>query len=645
MEVDPPARIPANTVAARPKKACCRDAQCTGGEAGAGFETFPSIMNAIRISRAAALPLALAAAFPSAFAQASPLKETVVTATRTATRADELVSDVKVIDREAIEASTARTLPELLARTAGLQMSANGGLGKQSSVFIRGAENRHTILLVDGVRLGSATAGTPSWDSIPVEMIERIEILKGPASALYGSDGVGGVVQIFLRKGRDGFHPFASLTLGSEHHVRASAGLEGGQGALGYAVGVQRLRDKGFSTTNRKATFGRFNPDRDPFEQESISATARYEIARDWVADAGLMYADGTSWFDDGLATNDRNAVRAVTAHAGIKGRPMQGWQTELRFGQGNDTANSIEANFPGAFKTEQSQWTWQNNVDTPIGLVLAGLERREQKISATTAYAVTQRTINSVFAGVNGHRGDHSWQFNLRRDSNSQFDDRNTGFVGYGFRLSPAWRVHASHGTSFVMPSFNQLYFPGFGNPALQPERGRNTDVGVSWASNGQEVKLVRYDNKIRGFMTNTTLPINIPRARIEGWTLGYEGKFDALGLYGSLDVLDPRNELNGRRLPRRAKQQMTAGADYTTGAWRFGGSLIHVGDRFDDAANTTPLAGYTTADIYADWQFAKDLTLQAKLNNVTDRRYETAFGFNQAGRSFYLTLRWQPK
>ena len=337
--------------------------------------------------------------------------------------------------------------------------------------------------------------------------------------------------------------------------------------------------------------------------------------------------------------------MRVATAHAGIKGKPTQQWQTELRFNQGNDTTNTIEANFPGSFKTEQSQWTWQNDVQTPIGLMLAGLERTEQNVSATTAYAVTQRTINAVFGGLNGNYGAHSWQFNLRRDSNSQFDDANTGFVGYGFRITPAWRVHASYGTSFVAPSFNQLYFPGFGNPALQPERGKNTDVGVTWAANGQEVKLVRYDNEIRGFMTNTTLPVNIPRARIDGWTLGYEGAFNALALRASADWLDPRNELNGRQLPRRAKEQLTAGADYTMGAWRFGGSVLYVGDRFDDAANTLPLPAYTTADIYADWQFAKDFSVQAKLNNVTDRIYETAYGFNQAGRSFYLTLRWQPQ
>lgn len=599
--------------------------------------------NQLLSARLAALPLAVAAACPS-FAQTA-LNETVVTATRTPTRADELVSDVKVVDRKQIEASTARTLPELLARTAGIQMSANGGLGKTSSIFIRGTESRHTILMVDGVRLGSATAGTPSWDNIPVEMIERIEVLKGPASALYGSEGVGGVVQIFTRKGKDGFHPFATVTAGSEHHALASAGVAGGQGALTYSFGLQRLQDKGFSSTNPKVQFGNFNADRDPFEQDSVNASVRYEIDKSWSVDAGLLYADGVSHFDDGPGADSRNAIRALTAHAGIKGRLTSAWQSELRLSQGNDTANTQVANTPGAFKTEQSQWTWQNTVDTPLGAVLAGLEQRKQKVSGSTAYVVGSRDIDSAFAGLNGSAGNHSWQANARYDSNSQFGDAKTGFVGYGYRITPAWRVHASHGTSFVAPSFNQLYFPGFGNPALQPEKGRNTDVGVTWTQGDHEAKLVRFDNKIRGFMTNTTLPINIPRARIEGWTLSYEGKAGALAVRAALDALDPRNEVNGRQLPRRAEKQLTLGADYGVGAWRFGGSILHVGSRFDDAANARPLGAYTTADLYADWQFAKDLSLQAKVNNLTDKVYETAYGYNQPGRAFYLTLRWQPK
>jgi vitamin B12 transporter len=185
-----------------------------------------------------------------------------------------------------IEASTARTLPELLARTAGLQMSANGATGKTSSVFIRGTESRHTILLIDGVRFGSATAGTPSWDNIPVEMIERIEVLKGPASALYGSEGVGGVVQIFTRRGKQGFHPYASATLGSERWRQWTGGFTGGQGAWTWALGLQQLRERGQSSTNPKVQFGNFNADVDPFTQDAINASLALQINRDWRADA-----------------------------------------------------------------------------------------------------------------------------------------------------------------------------------------------------------------------------------------------------------------------------------------------------------------------------------------------------------------------
>jgi vitamin B12 transporter len=593
----------------------------------------------------AVLPFALLSV-AAAHAQTSSLSPTVVTATRGATRADELVSEVQVIDRAAIETASARTLPELLARTAGVQMAANGGRGKFSSVFIRGAENRHTILMIDGVRIGSATAGTPSWDTIPVEMIERIEVLKGPASALYGSEGVGGVVQIFTRKGRDGFHPNAALTVGSERHWLAATGLQAGQGALRYALGVQRLRERGFNSTQPYVPFGNHNPDVDPFRQDAINGSLSYDFTPDWSVDAGLLHSDGTSWYDDGPGRDASTAVRATTAHVGVRGRLMAGWRSELRLSQGTDVANTIVANFPGAFQTRDTQWTWQNHIDSPVGVVLAGLERREQDVSATTAYTVSSRSIDAAFVGLNGSAGAHAWQANLRRDRNSQFGAAQTWFAGYGYRISPSWRVHASHGTSFVAPSFNQLYFPRFGNPLLQAERGKNTDLGVTWTAGAHEVKLVRFDNRIRGFMTNTTLPVNIPRVRIDGWTLGYLGKVgDKLSLRANVEAIAPRNETSGALLPRRAKNAENIGADYSLGKWSFGGTLLHVGRRFDDVANRQALGGYTTADVYADYQLARDWSLQGRLNNVADKRYETAYGYNQQGRAFYLTLRWQPK
>lgn len=592
-------------------------------------------------------PVSLILATVPVWAQTPPqLPGSVVTASRTDQRADELVSDVMVINRAEIEKSTGRTLPEILARAPGVQFSANGGLGKNSSVNIRGAEARHTVLLIDGVRFGSATTGSPNWDTIPVDMIERIEILKGPASSLYGSEAVGGVVQVFLRKGAQGLAPYASLTLGSYGHRQVTAGVGGGSGPLTYALGVQHTRDKGFSATNPKVQFGNYNPDTDGFEQDSLNASAAYQLSPDWKIDAGLLAANSTNHTDDGPNRDTRYKGQTRVLRTGVEGRVLPNWKTQLRYSQGADSSRAVVASsLPSLFKTTQSQLTWQNDVDTPIGVFLAGVERLEQKVDSSTAYTVTERTVSSAFFGLNGSAGPHSWQANLRRDKNSQFGGNSTGFAGYGFAITPQWRVNASYGTSFVAPSFNQLYFPGFGNALLQPERGRNTDLGVTWSDAGQTVKLVHFDNKIRGFISNTTIASSIPRARIDGYTLSYNGSFGPLSLNASFDAMNPRNELTGKRLARRSANQARVGADYPVGPWTLGASVLRAGNTFDDTANTRELAGRTTADLYVDYAVNNEWKLQTKLNNVTNKQYETIYGYNQPGRAVYVTLSYRPK
>lgn len=611
-----------------------------------------SMKTCVDRARLATLPLALAAAFPhlsySQISETSSLKDVVVTAARGAQRADELVSDVVVITRADIEKASGRTLSEILARVPGVQFSSNGGLGKNSSVNIRGAEARHTVLLIDGVRFGSATTGSPNFDTIPVDMIERIEVLKGPASALYGSEAVGGVVQVFLRKGVQGFNPYISATAGTKDYRQGTGGFSGGQGPVTYSLGVQKTRESGFSATNSKVQFGNFNPDADGFNQSSINASAAYQLSADWKLDGGLLAADGTSQTDDGPNRDTRYKSESRVVRSGVEGRVLPGWKTQLRYSRGSEASRALVAApsvFPSLFKTTQNQLTWQNDVDTSAGVVLAGIERLEQKIDSTTAYSVNSRDINSYFLGLNGSAGPHTWQANVRRDENSQFGGSSTGFGGYGFAITPQWRVNAAYGTSFVAPSFNQLYFPNFGNSNLQPERGRNTDLGLAWSDSGQTVKLVHFDNRIRGFISNTTIASNIPRARIEGYTLSYTGAIGALSLNASVDAINPRNELTGRRLPRRSTDVFTFGADYAMGAWTFGGSVLRAGESFDDTANTRVLAARTVADLYVDYAFNKEWKLQGKLNNITDKQYETIYGYNQPGRAAYVTLRYQPK
>jgi vitamin B12 transporter len=561
-------------------------------------------------------------------------------------RADTLVSDVTVIDAQMIENQSGRTLTEVISRLAGVQMVANGGRGNASSLLIRGTESRHLLLLIDGVRMGSATLGAPSLDNIALDSIERIEVLKGPASALYGSDAVGGVVQIFTKKGSKGFSPYVSVSLGNYGHREASAGARGGSDTVRFAVGANHTRESGYSSTNEHVPYDSFNADKDGYEQTSAYASVDVDLSAGWRLDAKLTAAKALSHWDNGAGNdNPSNDLNSQTISLGLQGQVLPNWTTRLRVGQNEDklTSNSTWGN--DHYNTRNTLLSWTHEVKSTLGTVLAGVEQQKDAVDSSTAYDVTKRSINAAFIGLTGQAGAHAWQLNARRDDNSQFGAATTGFAGYSYKFNPNWRVQGSYGTSFKAPSFNQLYYPKYGNPTTRPESGRNAELSVNYTQGMHDVKLTRFDHRIRGFITDFPVVTNVPRARIQGWTLAYQAELGNTQLHASLDLLDPQNVLTGKKLPRRADQQITLGIDSQVGNWTLGGDLVSVSKRFDDAANKIELAPFATLDLYANYRLGKDWLLQAKVNNVTNKQYELANGYNQPGRSLLVTFKYQPK
>ena len=445
----------------------------------------------------------------------------LITATRTPQRVDRALAQVSVIDRARIEAATGRTLAELLAGQSGVQTWSNGGLGKAASVSLRGLESRHTLLLVDGVRYGSATLGTPSWDNIPLDAIDRIEIVRGPMSGLYGSDAVGGVIQIFTRRGQQGFHPDVSATVGSHSDREVAAGARFGSGAFDGSLRLQHRRTDGFSATTAQAQFGNHNPDDDGFDQTSVNARLGLRLG-DWRADATLLQSKGTSRFDDGPGVDTRAALRTEVISAQLAGPVAGAWRTSFRASRSRDdydTLASTRASSLGNIGTTQTQFSWENQIATPLGTALALAERVQQEVTRPGApFAESERTVTGLALGLNGEAGAHGWQANLRRDRNSQFGNQTTGSLGYGYALTDTLRATASFGTSFVAPSFNQLYFPGFGNPNLLPEEGRQRELGLVWRNGPVTSRLVYFDNRIRGYISSGPLPTNIPRVKVDG-------------------------------------------------------------------------------------------------------------------------------
>ncbi len=598
----------------------------------------------------AALSLAVPGCLLPVWAQeGGSLAETVVTATRTDMRADLLLSDVVVIDAETIERSSGRSLSEVLTRQAGLQMTSNGGLGKQSGLFVRGTETRHVLLLIDGVRYGSATQGAASWDNIPLEMIDRIEVLKGPASALYGSDAVGGVVQIFTKQGVTGFQPSAGFTLGSRGYRKMGAGIGGGTQEVLYSLDASTLHEDGFSSTNPGVSSNRHNPDRDGFDQDSLSASVQWTPVAGWKADGRLLHARGTSRYDGGSGAFDvRSDAQTQLLGAGLSRKWDEDLATRLSWSSSKDLSTDFGSTATSRFDTTQTQWGVQNEWRTAVGTWLMGLERLEEEVDSTQAYAVKQRSTNSLFVGVNGQAGPHVWQVNLRQDRNSQFGRADTGLASYGYQLNQRWRVHGAYGTTFKVPSFNTLYWSSSsfqGNPTTQPERGRNRELGVAYNEGLHEWKMVYYDNRVRGFITLQPAVANVPQARMRGWTLSHASEFGRWFFRNQLDWLDARNVVNGRRLNRRAEQQLTSSLEYRADTWTWGGGLLLLSDRYDDTANTLRLPGFATLDLYASKELSSEWRLDFRLNNLADKSYELAKGYNQPGRAIYVGVRWQPR
>jgi vitamin B12 transporter len=590
-------------------------------------------------------------ALAQATAGATQPPTVVITASRTAQRVDQTLAQVTVIDRARIDAASGRTLAELLAAESGVQTWSNGGLGKTASVSLRGLESRHTLLLIDGVRHGSATLGTPSWDNLPLDAIERIEIVRGPMSGLYGSEAVGGVIQIFTRRGQPGFHPEAAATAGSLGYGELAAGARFGGGAFDGSLRLQQRRTGGISATNPRVPFGNHDPDDDGYDQTSVSARLGLRLG-EWRADATLLRADGTTHFDDGLGTDARADLRSEVLSAQLAGPVAAGWRTSFKAARSRDEfdtrASASSFTTLGTIGTTQTQLSWENQLATPLGTALVLAERVEQDVERPgTPFALSARTVTGLALGLNGEAGAHSWQANVRRDRNSQFGGQTTGTLAYGFALAPGLRATASVGTSFVAPSFNQLYFPGFGNPNLLPEEGRQRELGLVWRQGPVTSRIAYFENRIRGYISSGPLPTNIPRVKVDGLSASVDAVLGAWTLAASIDSINPVNATVGtanfgRILPRRVQESGRLALDWRGGPLSLGGTLLAFGPRFDNASNSARLGGFATLDLRAEWQLARDWALAVKLNNALGKAYETVLGYNQPGREAYVALRW---
>ncbi len=579
--------------------------------------------------------------------------EIIVTATRTAVTADEALASVSVITRDDIKRQQAQSLKDLLQGLAGINITSNGGQGKASSIFFRGSESGHVLVLIDGIKFGSATLGIASLEYIPVEQIERIEIVRGPLSSLYGSEAIGGVIQIFTRKGDKETKPFFSFGTGKYNTYTASAGVSGATEALNYSFSVNSINTDGFNACKGNDFAGCYTiePDKDADKNLAGNLRLGYQFDNGLELDLHALQSNSTSDFD-GSFVNQSDSVQTIYG-ASLNYDVMDIWQLSVMLGNSKDSADNFKDGiFQTRFNTTRHDLTLKNDLMiTNDQLFTLGVDYQKDKVGGTTAYTKLSRDNTGTFIQYLGTIAHHELQLSLRHDDNEQFGNQNTGNIAWGYKLGNKIRLNASYGTAYRAPSFNDLYFPGYGNSNIKPEKSKSIEVGISqkrnwggWSTHLFETSiddLIAYDASINAAG-------NVDKAIIRGIEMMINAQLGLWSFNGNYTINQPENRTNGiysgNMLARRSKQMLRIDADYTLGKYRMGATLLAQGKRYEDLANSYKLAAYTSIDIRAEYAFAKNWLIQAKLENLLDKEYETAAYYNQPGRGFYITLRYQP-
>lgn len=609
----------------------------------------------------------LCVATSMAHAAVNSLDEVVVTATRTEQALTQTLSHTTVISRKDIEASQAADVPAMLKSLAGVEVYQNGGIGKQSSLFLRGSNSSHTLVLLDGVRINSATSGMTAIDQLMLDQIDHIEVVRGNVSSLYGSEAIGGVIQIFTRRGTGEPSFNGGIGAGSHNTQRVSAGFGGEVASNTFNLQVSKYKTDGVSAIKSSIVPG-VNPDKDGYDNNSVAANVRHAFSEAHGLSASVFDSSASNQTDNafGAKSDVNNSKLHIQKFALVlDDRFSDNWQSKLQLSQGMDDLQNFLNGVPdvglGAqFKTTSDLLSWQNTLRvSENNSLVVGLEKLKQHVVSSTRYTRTNRTDDSMFAGYTGNYGAHQVQLNLRNDKYSDFGAAKTWLLGYGFDVTDAWRVTASTATAFKAPTLNDLFYPfvdyGFGfsyvgNANLKPERSRDSELGLHYARDRQRLDVVYFDNRIRDLIVINTLSaatmINLDEARSDGVELAYNGQFGDTGVKLAATQQNPRDAKTGQILLRRAKSFSSVGVTQQFGALRLGGEWQHSGERTDIGITTfarTTLAAYDVVNLTANYALDKHLALSLRVDNLLNTDYMLAHGYNTLGRTFFFGLSYQ--
>ena len=582
--------------------------------------------------------LATSLTLPAFAEEQSPI---IVTATRTAQTVDESLASVTVITQEQIEQQQPDDIRGLITAIAGIDLTNNGGIGKSTNLQIRGTSSSHVLVLIDGARIGSATLGTASIQDIPVSQIERIEIVRGPRAAIYGSGAIGGVVQIFTKKGTKKELATVELGYGTFGTSKIAAGLSNQLDATSFSLNASHFKTNGFDAKDNTET------DSDGNINDSVSLNMNHKFSNTSSLSLNFMHADGHTDFD-GTSTNNTDFVQQST---GLKLNfpAMNNWNMSLSASHNIDNSNNfLNTTYKSTFDTNRTNASWQNDVSFGNSQLLTfGFDYQNDNVSGgSTTYNKTSRDNSAGFIQHQWNGENNDLQIALRNDNNQSFGTHATGSLAFGHQFNNTIRMITSYGTAFKAPTFNNLYYPSSGNPNIKPEESESFEVELRGKHKISNWSMSLYQTNISNLIVYpppTYNVTNLGNTVIKGIEFSLKTKLSGWDTAFDITALDPRDKDANKILQRRSLGSLKLSMDKKVGKWTSGFSYIGQQHRYNDTANNVKINGYAIVNLRASYAVTDKLSIKAKIENIFDKKYETVDTYNNSGQSIFVSIKYQ--
>ena len=575
-------------------------------------------------------------------------EQIIVSANRVEQSLSSVMAATTVVDKESILRSSAQNLAELLASVPGMQFAPSGGLGAQTSLFMRGTESDHSLILIDGVQMTTSTGTAGRLEFIPLDQIERIEIVRGPRSSVYGSEAIGGVLNFITRPQiSEDFSGAVKLMAGTQSSSNANLGLQGRVGNSSVSLNASSQQTDGIDFSERGSS------DDDGYENDSYSLSLAHQFNENVSLSSSYSNFDAVSDYDDGIVNTDSRQFSTKVSVAAL-----ENWGSSLtieKFEEDNEDAGAFGVTNS---HTENRKLSWQNDFNLNSGnLVSFGVDRLEQELRYTTFGALqtdTSRDNQGVYGVYVHDNAALDFTLSLRNDDNERFGNHSTGSVAIGRDLTDSVHAWVSYGTAFKAPNLIDLYvdFPAFfffANPNLDPETAESVEFGLRALALGATWQLNIFRNDIDNLITTDssfTSLANIQKARIDGLEATINATLAGWRMDATLTLLEHENRNTGEALLRRPEQTVSLNIAREFGKLDLTLNLLAQSEHLDIdpiSFGNSMVGGYGVVHLIAGYRVNADFELRLRVGNLLDKDYQIVDGFNTLERTAHLSLNYK--